>query len=91
MERSRGDARARGGLIMFDGIVDRIRSKSRQEWREYFAAQVGRLREWMQSNGEKAAIMGFLLGVFIIVFYKLALVVGCLAIVGYQLVLIIAE
>lgn len=45
----------------------------------------------MQTHGEKAALIGFLLGIFIVIFYKLVLVLACLMIVAYQLVLIISE
>jgi hypothetical protein len=76
---------------MFDRIVNLIRQRSRQEWQEYFRKRIDGVREYAQTNGEKAAIIAFLLGISLIVFFKFALVLGCLAVVGYQLVLIVAE
>lgn len=76
---------------MLDRIVDSIRQRTRQEWQEYFRARIDRVREYAQANGEKAALAAFLLGISVILFFKLALVLGCLAVVGYHLVLILAD
>jgi hypothetical protein len=76
---------------MFDGILRAIQSKSREQWEQATSQKAAELREYVRANGEKAALIGFLLGVFIVIFYKLALIVGCLAAIGYQLVLIVSD
>jgi hypothetical protein len=76
---------------MFDGILKSIRAKSRAEWQAHLHGKVSFLRDYVRENGERAAVLGFLLGVFLVIFYKLALVLVCLAVVGYQLLLIMSD
>lgn len=72
-------------------ITSAIRSRTKQEWQEYFSGQVSKVRDFVRAEGEKAAILAFCLGIFLVIFYKLAIVLTCLVLVGYQLILIIAD
>lgn len=76
---------------MFNAIIESIRVRSREEWQSFFRGKLEALRTYVQTHGEKAALIGFLLGIFIVIFYKLVLVVACLVIVALQLLLIISE
>lgn len=76
---------------MLERVTDVIRSRSRKEWEDYFTELLSRLREYSQTNGEKAAIVGFLLGMLVVIFYKLALIIACVTLVAFQLVLILSE
>ncbi len=57
-----------------------VYARSSDEWKGYFSGKLARVREFAQSNGEKAAAVGFLLGIAIVFFFKLfvvsAVVVG---------------
>jgi hypothetical protein len=74
-----------------DRITSFIRSRTRQEWQQYFSDRLTQLREFVKSEGEKAAIIGFCLGIFIVIFYKFAIVLMCLGLVAHQLILIISD
>jgi hypothetical protein len=76
---------------MLNAIIESIRARSREDWQSLFRTRLEELRTYVQTHGEKAALIGFLLGIFIVIFYKLVLVLACLMIVAYQLVLIISE
>ena len=76
---------------MLNAIIESIRARSREDWQSLFRTRLEELRTYVQTHGEKAALIGFLLGIFLVIFYKLVLVLACLMIVAYQLVLIISE
>lgn len=48
-------------------IIDKIRSRSREEWQSLGKGQITTSRSWAKRNGEKALIVGILLGVAVIV------------------------
>lgn len=72
-------------------ILDTIRARSREEWQSFFQGKVLDVREYVRAHGERAALIAFGLGIFLVLFYKLALVLGCLALLAYQLTLIISD
>jgi ABC-type protease/lipase transport system fused ATPase/permease subunit len=72
-------------------ITSAIRSRTKQEWEQYFSNLLNQVREFVKAEGEKAALIGFSLGIFIVIFYKLAIVLACLGLVVHQLILIISE
>jgi hypothetical protein len=74
-----------------DRITRAIRSRTKQEWQEYFSGYVKQLREFVKAEGEKAAVVAFGLGVFIVIFYKFTIVLACIGLVAYQLILIISD
>jgi hypothetical protein len=77
------------------GVVGRItefaKSRTDDEWRAYTRQLLLQLRELIRENGEKAALLGFILGIFIVVFFKLFVVLIMLAIAAYSTILIIAD
>jgi hypothetical protein len=76
---------------MFNTLLVSIRRRTKAQWQGYFKDQLEAARSYLRENGEKAALLGFILGILIITFYKLALFISCVALIAYQLVLIIAE
>jgi len=75
---------------MFDQLMSAIKSRSPDEWKAELRSRIDTLRRYVQEHGERAALIGFLLGIFIVIFYKLVLFLACVALVGYQLLLIIS-
>jgi hypothetical protein len=72
-------------------ITSAIRSRTREEWQTYFSESLKELREYVRTNGEKAAVVAFCLGIFIVMFYKLVTVLACLAVIAHQVILIVAD
>lgn len=80
---------------MFREIRSRItefaQSRSEEEWRAYSRERLLYVREIIRQNGEKAAVLGFGLGILIVVFFKLFIVLLMLAIAAYSTILILAD
>jgi hypothetical protein len=76
---------------IFQPFVDFARSRSQQEWREVFQAQVERVRAFVRENGEVAAVLGFGLGIAMVLFFKLFLLLFCLAALTYLVLTIMAK
>ena len=72
---------------VIDNIKNTIRSKTSDEWRAYFQGKVQALRAFVQANGEKAALAGFVLGIVIVLFYKLFILIVTLATLAYLIVI----
>ena len=61
-----------------------VYSRSGDEWKEYFISRLGAVRAYAQGNGEKAAGIGFLLGIFLVFFFKIfvvSVVIATLAVI----------
>jgi hypothetical protein len=72
-------------------VIDTIRARSRDEWQSFFQGKVADIREYARAHGERAALIAFGLGIFLVLCFKLALVLACLAVLAYQLILIISD
>ena len=72
-------------------ITEFARTRSEDEWRAYAGEQMRHLRHSIRDNGEKAAVLGFALGIFIVVFFKLFVVLLMLSVAAYCTVLILAD
>jgi hypothetical protein len=72
-------------------IFDFIHSRTRSEWQQFFDEALERLRDYVRSHGERAALIAFGAGIFIVLFYKLALVLACLAVLAHQVILLVAK
>lgn len=68
-----------------------IRSKTKDEWQGWFGAQLAAARTYIQDNGEKAALAGFLVGIFIILFYKLFIFILTLLTLAYLIIITMAD
>jgi hypothetical protein len=73
------------------GITERIRSRSREGWKQYFHQHVEEKRSWARRNGEKALLAGLLAGVLCVLAFNLikwALFLGAVALfVGWKIAL----
>ncbi len=76
---------------MIKQLRDLIKSRSKGEWRRYFRMQIDTVRRYIQDNGERAAVLGFIFGILIVMFLKLALILGVFAVIAYQLLLMLAD
>lgn len=74
-----------------DRIRGFIRSKSRAEWEGYFSEKISQLREFVRTQGERAALLAFAMGIFLVLFYKLVIVLLCIGLIAHQLILIISD
>ena len=72
---------------VIEEIKKSIYSKTSDEWRAYFQGKVQALRAFVQANGEKAALAGFVLGIVIVLFYKLFILLATLATLTYLIVI----
>lgn len=72
-------------------ITDFIHARTRAEWQQFFDNGLKRLRDYVRAHGETSALIAFGAGVFIVMFYKLALLCACLAVLAHQLILILAK
>jgi hypothetical protein len=72
-------------------IIGLIRSKSREEWNQVVVDKVEQARDYVRSQGERAALIAFGLGVFLVIFYRLVIIVACIVLVAHQLALIVAD
>jgi hypothetical protein len=76
---------------IINSFIESIRSRSRSEWQVFFNNHWTGVKDYVRLNGERSAILGFALGVFIVLFYKLAILLGCLVILAYQVIMIVAD
>jgi hypothetical protein len=76
---------------MIKHLVSLIKARSKTEWRQYFKMQVEQLRRYIQDNGERAAVVGFIVGVTIVIFLKFVIVLAVLTLIAYQTMIIVAD
>ena len=72
-------------------VIGHIRSKSKVEWQSLFRDKVLQVREYVRKNGEKSALFAFISGIFLVMFFKLTLIMVCLTALVYLLVLLISD
>jgi hypothetical protein len=70
-------------LSIIDDMMKVIRSRNQDEWSAYFQERWNKFREYLRAHGERGALLGFLIGVFIVLFFKLALFIVILASLAY--------
>lgn len=75
----------------FPQITKFARSKTPDEWRETVSRTVESLRVFVRDNGEKAALGAFGLGIFVVMFFKLFIVVAALIALAFLTVLWLSE
>jgi hypothetical protein len=76
---------------IFQPFVDFARSRTQEEWRDLLSSQIERGRIFVRENGEIAAVLGFAIGIGMVLFFKLFLVLFCLAALSYLLLTIMAR
>jgi hypothetical protein len=76
---------------IFQPLVDFAGSRTQREWKEAAQAQCERLRTFVRENGEVAALVGFGVGIAMVLFFKLFLLLCCLITLSYLLLIIMAK
>lgn len=71
---------------MLNGIIERIRERSREEWESHAVELLTDTRIWLQEHGELAFFGGLGLGVFAILAFKLFVTLTILGILGVGVV-----
>lgn len=81
--------------IVIGRLVDRItqfaKSRSEDEWHAFVRERFENVRILIRDNGEKAAVLGFGLGILIVFFFKIFVVLLVLAIAAYSTILILSD
>jgi hypothetical protein len=77
------------------GILNDItrfaRSRSSGEWKEFLREKAGDLRGAIQDNGEKAAFAAFAIGIFVVLFFRLFLILVALGALSFLTLLWISD
>lgn len=60
-----------------------ISQRTKSEWDLFFKEKVATLRIFVQENGEISALLGFLVGALMVLFYKPFALVFCLLMLAY--------
>ena len=76
---------------IIDHITGFARSRTQAEWNDLAYGQLVALRTFVRENGEKAAGIGFVLGILIVLFIKPFIVLVALAALVYLSILAIAD
>ena len=76
---------------IIDHITQFARSRTQAEWNELAYGKLVELRTFVRENGEKAAAIGFALGILIVLFIKPFIVLTALAALVYLTILAIAD
>jgi len=75
----------------FQRVQTFIYSRSVVEWEEFFLSKVATLRDFVRNNGEKAAGIGFLFGIFLVLFFKLVIIAAAVTAVIIVSIIIWAD
>ena len=71
---------------MFDQIVTYIRSRSRSQWRQIAEKLFSLVRDWLNRQGEIAAVIGVVVGIVFVLFFQIILVSAVvLSLLGFAL------
>jgi len=78
-------------LPIIDDVMKVVHSRSQSEWQSYFQERVDRLREYLRAHGEQGALLGFAVGIFIVLCFKLALFLVVVAVLAYLALQVLAR
>jgi hypothetical protein len=78
-------------LPIIDDVMKVIRSRKQAEWRAYVQERFDKFREYLRAHGEQGALLGFSIGVFIVLFFKLALFIIIVASLVYLAIQLLAD
>lgn len=76
---------------IFQPLVDFAGSRTQQEWNEVFKGRLEAVRRFVRENGEVAALVGFGVGIAIVLFFKLFVFLFCLIALSYFVLTIMAR
>jgi hypothetical protein len=74
-----------------DHITEFARSRTPEEWKLLAYQKVDESRVWVREHGEGAALGAFGLGIFIVIFFKLFVVILALVALAYLTIIAISE
>jgi hypothetical protein len=72
-------------------LIEKIRSRSREQWQAHYRERWTDLRIWIQEHGEQAAIVALVLGILFVLFFRLFIAIIMLALLAGYIVWHIAE
>ncbi len=64
-----------------DEILETLRKRRRAEWRELYREKWINARIWVQENAEKAFVVAIILGVILVLFFKLVVSLAFLVLI----------
>jgi hypothetical protein len=67
-------------------LAEIVRSRTRRGWVEFGRQKLLTLRNWIQDHGERAAILACVLGMLLVIFFKLFVFFVALAVIIAYLV-----
>lgn len=76
---------------IFSDITRFARSRSSEEWKVFLWQKVEGLRGSIQDNGEKAALAAFGIGIFVVLFFKLFLILVALGALSFLTLLWLSD
>lgn len=76
---------------IIDHITQFARSRTQAEWNELVHGKLVELRTFVRENGEKAAGLGFVLGILIVLFIKPFIVLVAMVALVYLTILALAD
>lgn len=76
---------------IFQPLIDFAGSRTQQEWNQVFQGQVEGVRTFVRQNGEIAALVGFGVGIAMVLFFKVFLLLFCLLALSYLVLIIMAR
>lgn len=71
-------------------VVTWIRGRTREEWQEFFQMVITDGRIWIQENGEKAALVGIIVGFLVAYLFKIFLFLAVLSSLAVYLIWLIS-
>ena len=76
---------------IFQPLIDFAGSRTQQEWNEVFQGRFEGVRTFVRENGEISAVVGFGVGIAMVLFFKLFLLLFCMLALSYLVLTIMAK
>ena len=74
-----------------DEILKALRSRSREEWLEFYREKWINTRIYVQEHGERAALAGFIIGLFLVLAFRLVVSLALLVLIAGLAVYLLAD
>ena len=65
---------------MLQKFKDFASSRSKNEWRQHFYMLIEELKSWLSNNGVQSAIVGFIAGAILVIFFRFVIYLLVLAV-----------
>lgn len=76
---------------ILNDITRFARSRSSDEWKSFAREKLDDLRVSVRENGEKAAVIGFGVGIVVVLFFKLFLALAAISVLAFLTLLWLAD